>query len=126
MRQTITVAIDGQELEGTHTLQWETKRKEITRNGALGVANHTGIIGLLLTGRLVPGSVADAQKARSDTQDKQTQRSTSLQRLGRAGKGAGVPFRCLPSRRLMSRMRSVWRSGSFLCDPSRTQYSYLR
>jgi hypothetical protein len=50
LRQTITVAIDGQELAGAHSLEWETKRKEITAAGALGVANHTGVIGVLLNG----------------------------------------------------------------------------
>jgi hypothetical protein len=47
-RQTIDVAIDGQELAGTHTLQWQTMRREITGQGALGVANHTGLVGLTL------------------------------------------------------------------------------
>lgn len=47
-RQTIHVAIDGGELEGTHSLQWETMRREITGQGALGVANHTGLIGVTL------------------------------------------------------------------------------
>lgn len=51
MRQAITVAIDGQELAGIHSLQWETKRREITRDGALGVASHTGIITLDLNGK---------------------------------------------------------------------------
>lgn len=50
-RQAITVAIDGQELAGVHSLQWETKRREITPNGALGVANHTGIVTLELNGK---------------------------------------------------------------------------
>jgi hypothetical protein len=47
-RQTIRVSVDGQELAGAHALEWETKRREITRDGALGVANHTGIVRLLL------------------------------------------------------------------------------
>lgn len=50
MRQAITVAVDGQELAGVHSLQWETKRKEITQQGALGVANNTGLVGLRLNG----------------------------------------------------------------------------
>lgn len=51
LRQTITVAIDGQELAGTHALEWKTMRKEITAQGALGVANHTGVITLDLNGK---------------------------------------------------------------------------
>jgi hypothetical protein len=50
MKQAITVAVDGQELTGVNLLQWETKRKEITPSGALGVANHTGVVSLMLNG----------------------------------------------------------------------------
>lgn len=49
-RQTIVVSIDGQELAGTQTVLGQTLRREITRDGALGVANHTGIIDLQLNG----------------------------------------------------------------------------
>ena len=49
-RQTVTVAIDANELAGTE-LSWETKRKEITQEGALGVANNTGLVGLTLNGQ---------------------------------------------------------------------------
>lgn len=49
-RQTITITIDGQELDGTQTVLGETKRREITREGALGVANHTGILDIRLNG----------------------------------------------------------------------------
>lgn len=51
-RQTIDVAIDGNELAGTHSLEWQTTRKEISREGALGVANNTGLIGLTLNGHV--------------------------------------------------------------------------
>lgn len=50
MKQTIAVTVSGQELAGVEVLQWETKRKEITRSGALGVANHTGQVTLELNG----------------------------------------------------------------------------
>jgi len=46
-RQTIVVAIDAQELIGQHEVG-ETKRREITPEGALGIANNTGIIQLTL------------------------------------------------------------------------------
>lgn len=49
-RQTIIISVDGQELAGTQSVIGETKRKEITEAGALGVANHTGIITLMLNG----------------------------------------------------------------------------
>lgn len=49
-RQTIVVSIDGQELAGTQTVLGTTMRKEITHEGALGVANNTGIITLMLNG----------------------------------------------------------------------------
>lgn len=48
LRQAITVSIDANEI--IPTLSWETKRKEITREGALGVANNTGLVGLALNG----------------------------------------------------------------------------
>ena len=51
LRQTIKVSVDGQELAGTQALTWETKRKEITAQGALGVANHTGVVTLDLNGK---------------------------------------------------------------------------
>lgn len=50
-RQTVTVAIDANELAGTHELQWQTMRKDITPDGALGVANNTGLVGLTLNGQ---------------------------------------------------------------------------
>ena len=50
-RQTIVVAVDAQELAGTQHVLGETKRKEITAAGALGIANHTGIVDLTLNGR---------------------------------------------------------------------------
>lgn len=50
-RQTIEVSIDVQDLPGTQYVAGVTKRREITRDGALGVANNTGIVELLLNGR---------------------------------------------------------------------------
>lgn len=50
-RQHITLSVDAQELAGTQTVLGTTMRKEITADGALGVANHTGIIDLQLNGR---------------------------------------------------------------------------
>jgi hypothetical protein len=50
LRQSITVSIGAQELAGIALQQWETKRKEITKEGALGVANHTGCITLDVNG----------------------------------------------------------------------------
>ncbi len=47
-RQSIVVTIDGQHLPGTAPVLGETKRREITREGALGVANHTGILTIML------------------------------------------------------------------------------
>ena len=47
-RQTIQVSVDVQDLPGTQHVLGETKRREITPEGALGVANHTGIVELLL------------------------------------------------------------------------------
>lgn len=49
-RQTIVVAIDAQDLPGTQHELGTTKRKEITPDGALGVANNTGIIELMVGG----------------------------------------------------------------------------
>jgi len=49
-RQTIVLSIDAQELAGTQTVLGETLRREITRDGALGIANHTGILDLLING----------------------------------------------------------------------------
>lgn len=48
MKQTIKVSVDSQELTGVHQVEWETLRKEVTRSGAIGVANNTGLIGLAL------------------------------------------------------------------------------
>lgn len=48
--QTITVSIGAQELAGVALQQWETKRKEITADGALGVANHTGVLTVDING----------------------------------------------------------------------------
>lgn len=47
-RQTIEVSIDAQNLPGTQHSLGVTKRREITAVGALGVANHTGILQLLI------------------------------------------------------------------------------
>lgn len=49
-RQTIAVAIDAQDLPGTQHELGVTRRKEITAAGALGIANHTGILQLLVGG----------------------------------------------------------------------------
>lgn len=51
LRQAITVSVDANEI--IPTLSWDTKRKEITREGALGVANNTGLVGLALNGKTV-------------------------------------------------------------------------
>lgn len=50
-RQGIEVSIDANEI--IPTLKWDTKRKEITSQGALGVANNTGLVGLALNGKTV-------------------------------------------------------------------------
>lgn len=50
IRQSITVSIGAQELAGVETQQWQTMRKEISKDGALGVANHTGCITLDING----------------------------------------------------------------------------
>lgn len=50
-RQTVEVAIDANELAGVHSLQWSTYRRDITPEGAIGVANNTGLIGLLINGQ---------------------------------------------------------------------------
>lgn len=50
-RQTIPVAIDAQDIPGTQHELGVTKRGEITAAGALGVANHTGILELMVGGR---------------------------------------------------------------------------
>lgn len=49
-RQTIPIAIDAQDLPGTQHELGVTKRKEITPDGALGVANNTGILELMVGG----------------------------------------------------------------------------
>jgi len=49
-RQTIVVAIDAQDIPGTQHELGVTKRKEITPAGALGIANHTGILELMVGG----------------------------------------------------------------------------
>ena len=49
-RQTITLSIDTQDLPGTQHELGTTMRKEITPVGALGVANNTGIVELLVNG----------------------------------------------------------------------------
>lgn len=49
-RQTITVAIDAQDLPGTQHVVGSGLRKEITPAGMLGVANNTGVIELLISG----------------------------------------------------------------------------
>lgn len=46
--QTITVSIDAQDLVPGQ--QWTTKRREVTEQGALGVANNTGLLGVALNG----------------------------------------------------------------------------
>lgn len=51
-RQGITVAVDANEIPGTHELQWETVRKDVTPEGALGVANNTGLVGLTVNGQV--------------------------------------------------------------------------
>lgn len=50
-RQTITVSIDAQDLPGTEHVIGTAMRKEITPDGALGVANSTGIVQLMLNGK---------------------------------------------------------------------------
>lgn len=49
-RQTITMSVRGQELAGLDTPLGTTKRSEITPAGALGIANNTGIVEILLNG----------------------------------------------------------------------------
>lgn len=49
-RQTIVVTVDTQGLPGTQPELGSAMRKEITPEGALGVANNTGIIEVCLNG----------------------------------------------------------------------------
>lgn len=49
-RATITLAIDAQDLPGMQHELGVTKRREITPDGALGVANNTGIVELMVNG----------------------------------------------------------------------------
>lgn len=49
-RQTIIVTIDTQDLPGTQPELGRTLRKEITPDGALGVANNTGVVEMALNG----------------------------------------------------------------------------
>lgn len=51
-RQTITVAINAQDLPGTQHVLGTGLRKEITPAGMLGVANNTGIIELMVSGHV--------------------------------------------------------------------------
>lgn len=51
-RQTITVAINAQDLPGTQHELGRGLRKEITPAGMLGVANNTGIIELMISGHV--------------------------------------------------------------------------
>ena len=52
MKQTIEVTIDAQEITGLAAAEWKTLRKEITPDGALGVANNTGFLSLSLNGHV--------------------------------------------------------------------------
>lgn len=47
-RQTITVSLNAQDLPGMQHVVGEGKRREITPDGMLGVANHTGVLELML------------------------------------------------------------------------------
>lgn len=47
-RQTITVSLNAQDIPGMQHVIGEGKRSEITEFGMLGVANHTGIVELMI------------------------------------------------------------------------------